>query len=141
MNMKIISDEKNVLLKRREVIASVDFTEAKTPSREILRKEAAKLLKAKEEMVLVNKVSIEYGTQTARVDVLVYDDEVSMKAIEEKYIIKKHAPKEQKKKEEAETTESSSKVAEAKSKAPDPEAEKKEEVKKETAEAPAEKKE
>ena len=89
MDIKILKDEKKPMLKRREVSGTLGYSN-KTPSRSDIIKEVAKVLKAKEEMIIVNQILPDYGTQTAKIRITVYDDKETMKALEGKGMLKKH---------------------------------------------------
>jgi ribosomal protein S24E len=102
MDIQITKDEKKPLLKKREVTGKIGY-EGKTPARLDIRKELAKKLGAKEELVLVKRAKPDYGSQSAHLEAEVYDDEVSLKAIEQNYMLERHGQGEKKeeKKEEA----------------------------------------
>ncbi|MBN2459588.1 30S ribosomal protein S24e [Candidatus Woesearchaeota archaeon] len=91
MDFKITKDEKKPLLKRREICARLGY-DARTPSRSDVRKELAKKLNAKEELLLIKKIFPHSGTQAADIEADIYDDEATMKAVELGHVIKKHFP-------------------------------------------------
>jgi small subunit ribosomal protein S24e len=91
MEIHITKDERKPLLKRREIIGRIGY-EGKTPSRMDVRKELAKKLGAKEELLLVQKIMPEFGNRAAKLEVHIYDDEATMKAVELSFNIKKHFP-------------------------------------------------
>ena len=95
MNIQIVNDEKKPLLRRREITAKLGY-ENKTPSRLDVRKELAKKLNAKEELVVVRMIKPFYGTSAADLEVVIYDDEKAMKEIEAKYMVNRHLPPEKK---------------------------------------------
>ncbi len=127
MNIQVLSDEKKPLFKRRELIARLGY-EDKTPSRLEIRKEMAKKLRVKEELVLVKRIKPAYGTPVAELEISIYDDEKSLKKQEAEYMVTRHLPKEKKEKVKEE------KKAEEKKEEKKPE-EKKEEKKGEKPEA------
>lgn len=101
MNIQITKDEKKPLLKRRELEGKLGY-EDKTPKRMDVRKELAKKLNVKEELVVVKRVKPDYGTQSAHMEFYVYDDEKAMKDIEHEYMmVRNGAAKKEEKKEEA----------------------------------------
>jgi ribosomal protein S24E len=101
MNIQITVDEKKPLLKRRELQGKLGY-EAKTPARLEIRKELAKKLGAKEELIIVKRVKPDYGTQSAHLEFYVYDDEKALKDLEHEYMLVRHgAAKKEEKKEEA----------------------------------------
>jgi len=112
-------------LSRKEIEAEVIFDKKATPSKENIKKELAKQLKAEEKLVVVKSIDGSYGSNQAKVTAYQYINEEDMKAIEPK-------PKEAKKE------------GEAPKKAPKPEAKKekaKPEAKKEKAKPEEKKKE
>ena len=92
MNIQIISDEKKPLLNRREVSAKIGF-DNKTPSRANIKKEIAKKLNVKEELVVVKMVNPDYGTTSAVLDIDVYDNDKTMKDVASDYLAKRGVPK------------------------------------------------
>lgn len=129
MNIQVITDEKNPLFKRREITLKLGY-EDKTPSRLEVRKEVAKNLGAKEELVVIKRVIPDYGTPAAKCEINVYDDEKSLKELETGYLVKRHLPKEKKEPKEAED-DKKEEVKEEKKEADKPEEKPKEEEKKE----------
>jgi len=95
MNIQIITDQKKPLLKRRELTGKIGY-EDKTPSRLDIRKELAKKLNAKEELVVVRRVKPLYGTQAASLEVNIYDDEKALKDMENNYMLVRHGAGEKK---------------------------------------------
>jgi|AntAceMinimDraft_17_1070374.scaffolds.fasta_scaffold213380_3 small subunit ribosomal protein S24e len=100
MNLKVIEKKENILLSRKEVIASINFDGA-TPKRKDVQKELAKELKAKENMTLIKQIDTEYGSSFAKVTANIYSDEAVMLKLERKNLIEKHLGHEPKKEEEA----------------------------------------
>jgi small subunit ribosomal protein S24e len=127
MEVKIISEKYNPLLKRREVIFQVKHEQTKgTPPRFEIRSKLADMLKTKLEQVYVKKVETKTGTMTALGEANAYDSAEQAMLIEPKFIIERNAPK--KKEEEAEKTEKPKEKAEKPEK-PVEKAEKAEETK------------
>jgi ribosomal protein S24E len=89
MNIQITKDEKKPLLKRRELEVKLGY-EAKTPKRLDIRKELAKKLNVKEELVIVKRVKPDYGAQSAHLEIYVYDDEKTLKDLEQEYMLVRH---------------------------------------------------
>lgn len=92
MNVQVLTDEKNALFKRRELTARLGY-DNKTPKRLEIRKELAKKLGAKEELIVVNRIKPDYGTPAARLEFNIYDDEKALKELEGEHVLKRHAPK------------------------------------------------
>ncbi|MEM3700344.1 MAG: 30S ribosomal protein S24e [Candidatus Bathyarchaeia archaeon] len=101
MDIKIISDKKNPLLKRREVEFQVEHTQmGSTPHRLEVRKALASALKANIDLVVIKKFETKTGTNTAIGMANVYDSAEQLKLIEPEYIIKRNFPAEKPKEEE-----------------------------------------
>ena len=71
MKVEIISDEKNPLLGRRE--AEFQLVESVTPSRHELKAELAKVLKAKEELIVIDVVDQKTGSNLTTGRVKIYE--------------------------------------------------------------------
>jgi len=95
MNIKITNDEKNPLFKRREIIAYLGH-DNKTPTRLEIKKELSKKLGVKEDLVVVKRVTPDFGTPAAKLEAIVYDDENTLKELESEYLDKRGVAKEKK---------------------------------------------
>jgi ribosomal protein S24E len=95
MNIQITKDEKKPLLKRRELTGKIGY-EAKTPARLEVRKELAKKLNVKEELVVVKRIKPDYGSQSAKLEADIYDDEKTLKDVEQNYMLVRHGAGEKK---------------------------------------------
>ena len=108
MKITVLSKKDNPLLKRKEVIFSVDHSkEGVTPSRLELRKKLAELLKAKMELVYVEEVKTKTGEPTSIGRLNAYESPERAELIERKHIILRNtppkAPEKQEKPEEKKT--------------------------------------
>jgi len=92
MEIKIVSEKENPLLKRKEILfqAEHDQTGSTPPLLEI-RKTVAEILKKDLDLIFIRKVSTKTGTQIANGIAHVYDSVDQAKFIEPKYIIKRNA--------------------------------------------------
>lgn len=72
MKMEIVKDKKNPAMKRDEHAISLEHTGKATPSRPEIMKDVAKLLKTKEELIIVDKIISNKGVQSSVVYVLSY---------------------------------------------------------------------
>jgi small subunit ribosomal protein S24e len=100
MEVKIISDKENPLLKRREVHFQVEHGQTgSTPPRLEVRKAVATALKKDADLVFVRKLETKTGTHTAVGTVNVYDSGDQARLIEPEYIIKRNVPPEKPKEE------------------------------------------
>jgi small subunit ribosomal protein S24e len=101
MEVKILSEKENPLLKRREVHFRVEHSQTgNTPPRLEVRKALATALKRDADLVFVKKIETKTGTRTAVGLANVYDSVEQAKLIEPKYIIKRNVPPEKPKEEE-----------------------------------------
>jgi len=105
MKIKIISDNYNPLLKRREIIFEVNHTQSGTPPRFEVRKALAQTVKADLERVYVKKFETRTGTMIAVGEANIYDTVEQAKLIEPEYIILRNQPKEKPEEEKGETGE------------------------------------
>ncbi len=102
MEVKIISDKPNPLLKRREVHFSVGHDKTgSTPSRLETRKAVANALKASSDLVFVKKYESKTGMHTAFGVVNLYETLEQAKLVEPEYIIKRNIPPEKPEEDEA----------------------------------------
>ena len=142
MDIKIITQKRNPLLKRKEVVFEVYHEKVKgTPSRLEIRAKLAELLKMKLEQVYVRKMETKTGTMIALGEANGYDTAEQAMLIEPKYVIERNTPK--KKAKEPEKPKKAEKIEEPKKpEKPAEEAEKAEESKvAEKAKQPKEKEE
>lgn len=95
MEIEIISDKENPLLKRREVHFRVNHEQmGSTPPRLEVRKAVANALKAKVDFVFVTKFKTETGKHIAVGLANVYDSVDQARLVEPEHIIKRNAPPE-----------------------------------------------
>lgn len=101
MDIKIISDKRNPLLKRREIQFQVEHVQTGgTPQRLDVRKAVANALKTDVNLVIIKKFETKTGTHAAIGIANVYDSIEQVKLIEPEYIIKRNVPAEKPKEEE-----------------------------------------
>jgi len=95
MDVKVVSEKKNPLLKRKEVHFQVEHNQTgSTPPRLETRKAVAKALKTDVDLVFVKKLETKTGTHTAVGLANVYDSVEQAKFVESEYIIKRNIPTE-----------------------------------------------
>lgn len=103
MEVKVISEKKNLLLKRREIQFHVDHNQnGSTPPRLEVKKALAAALKTDADLVFVKKVQTGTGTHVALGVANIYDSVEQAKLIEPEYILKRNAPPEKPKEEKKE---------------------------------------
>lgn len=98
MEFKVMQDNYNALLKRKEVLIEVDHEESGTPSRIELKKAVAAKYGTKPDNVYVVDVETKTGTQNAICELQVYDDPKVAANIVPKYIQVRDLPPEEQKK-------------------------------------------
>ncbi len=86
------------LMKRTLFSAKMVF-EGKTPSRLDIKKELAHALGAKPELLVVRKITTDYGSERAMLEGYFYEDETAMKTLENKHVLLRHLSTEEQKKE------------------------------------------
>lgn len=95
MEVKIVSEKENPLLKRREVHFQVKHDETgSTPPRLEVRKAVASALKAKSDLIFVKKLETKTGTQKAVGLANIYNSGEQARLIEPEYIIERNTPPE-----------------------------------------------
>lgn len=100
MEIKIISEKQNKLLKRREISFQVEHTQTGyTPPRLEIRKAVAAALKTDEGAVFVKRLETRTGTHLAMGVANVYDSIEQAKLIEPEYIFNRNVPAEKPKEE------------------------------------------
>jgi small subunit ribosomal protein S24e len=103
MEVKIVSEKENPLLKRREVYFQIQHDETgSTPSRLDVKKAVAAILKKDAELVFVKKFETKTGTRMAFGVANVYDSVEQARFIEPDYIKKRNSPPEEPKQKEKE---------------------------------------
>lgn len=94
MNIKILEEKDNAILKRKELLLEVDSLD-KTPSNEEVKKELAKKFNTKENLVAVKQINQIFGKRTCKVKANIYNDEKSLKEIEPQPKVKEEPKKEE----------------------------------------------
>ncbi len=90
MDINIIENKYNPLLNRHEVDFNVSF-EGPTPSRNDIRSKLAAMLNKPLELLIIQKVDNYFGKQEAKGYAKIYDDEQSMKKLENEYVLNRNA--------------------------------------------------
>lgn len=95
MEIKIISEKENPLLKRKEICFQIAHVQTgHTPPRMEARKMLASMLKKDQDLVFIRKIETKTGTQFAVGMANVYDTLEQAKLVEPEYIIKRNMPPE-----------------------------------------------
>ncbi|MFQ6064288.1 MAG: 30S ribosomal protein S24e [Candidatus Bathyarchaeia archaeon] len=94
MKIKVISQEQNPLLKRKEIVFEVEHKETgRTPSRLEVREGLASKLKKDAELVFVKRMETRTGTMTAVGEATAYDSVEQAKFVEREHIIARNTAK------------------------------------------------
>ncbi len=94
MEIKIISQKENPLLKRKEVKFRVEHTQGKTPVRLDIKRSIASELQISDKLIFVKKMRTLTGTSTTLGAANAYESIEQAKLIEPDYIIKRNIPSE-----------------------------------------------
>jgi len=93
LKIKIISEKFNPLLKRKEVEFELDHSEeGQTSSRLELKEKLVDMLKAKPDLVFVEKVETKTGTTMAQGEANIYESAEQAKLVEREHIIARNSP-------------------------------------------------
>jgi ribosomal protein S24E len=101
MDIKVVRDEQNKLLNRREVVFEIRHSGAATPSRKDIAAQLAAKLTADDKMIVVRPLDSEYGTPVIKGVANIYKNEKDMK-VETAYILKRNMKEEPKAEQPAE---------------------------------------
>ena len=98
MEFKIVSDVKNPVLGRRELMFEVDHPASGTPDRSSIRDNLAKKLKTAVDNVYIVSMKTKTGSQKTYCEVEVYDNADRAKQVVSKHIYTRNLPAEERKK-------------------------------------------
>jgi small subunit ribosomal protein S24e len=87
VEVRIVEEHANPLLKRHEYHFEVSHASAATPSRDAVRGELSKLLSAPKDRVVIERMGARYGTATSRGEALVYESAEAAKSISRSHIL------------------------------------------------------
>jgi small subunit ribosomal protein S24e len=122
MEVKITEEQRNILLKRKEILFEVEHSQTKgTPSRVEIRNKLAEMLKTQPELVYVKRVETKTGTMKARGEANAYETMEQAKLVEPEYIVARNIPSEKKEKAEEKKVEAPPKKPEKAEKIEKPE--------------------
>lgn len=94
MEIKILEDRANPLMKRHELRFEVAHATAATPSRDAVRGELSKLVRAPKDRVIIERMNARYGTAVTRGDAVIYDTAEGAKSIVREHILIRNGLKE-----------------------------------------------
>jgi len=94
VEIRILEQRSNPLLKRHEYVFEAAHAAAATPSRDAVRGELSKLVAVPKERVVIERMRARYGTATTRGDAFVYESVDAAKAIARAHILVRNGLKE-----------------------------------------------
>ena len=94
MDLKIVEERKNPLLKRTEYRFEMSHPTASTPKRDEVRQELAKLLKVPKERVIVERMHAKFGTPMSVGEAATYASKDAAMATEREHILIRNGLKE-----------------------------------------------
>ena len=94
MEITIVEDRPNPLLKRHEYRFEVAHATAATPSRDAVRSELSKLVHAPKDRVVIERMAARYGTAVTQGDAMVYETSDGAKSITREHILVRNGLKE-----------------------------------------------
>jgi len=94
VEVRVIEDKANPLMRRHELRFEVAHATAATPSRDAVRGELSKLVNAPKDRVIIERMHARYGTAVTRGDAMVYDTAEAAKAIVRSHILVRNGLKE-----------------------------------------------
>ncbi len=89
MEINIIKDWDNPLLDRKEITFNISHT-GETPSRDEIKNKLVAQLNSRHELVIVDKIRTEYGTQNTSGYAKIYSNVERANEIENKYVLKRN---------------------------------------------------
>jgi len=94
VEIKILEDRANPLMKRHELRFEVAHATAATPTRDAVRGELSKLVKAPKDRVIIERMNARYGTAVTRGDAMVYESADALKVTVRDHILVRNGLKE-----------------------------------------------
>ena len=91
MDIEITNEKENHLLDRKEITFNILHTDA-TPSRSVVKNKIVALLNSQYELVIIDKLATQYGTQNTIGYAKIYSDAKRAKEVENKYILERNKP-------------------------------------------------
>jgi small subunit ribosomal protein S24e len=94
MEISILEEKANPLMKRRELSFEIAHPTAATPKRDEVRGELAKVVKAPKDRVVIERMGARYGTATTRGHAMIYESADAAKSIAREHILVRNGLKE-----------------------------------------------
>ncbi|MFQ6120083.1 MAG: 30S ribosomal protein S24e [Methanosarcinales archaeon] len=102
MEIEIIEEKTNPLLNRQEITFKIEHKDA-TPSRNYVKKKLVALLNSKPELVIIEKLSSQFGKKETLGYAKIYESRKRAEQIEREYILKRNTLSEKPEEELAES--------------------------------------
>lgn len=90
MEIKIVSEAENSLLKRKEYMAMISHLAESTPTRQVVRDKLAATVNADKDKTLVIKIKSVFGAGKSKVQFRVYEKTEQLKIIELPHLLKRN---------------------------------------------------
>ncbi|MFZ0891558.1 MAG: hypothetical protein WB778_07915 [Thermoplasmata archaeon] len=119
MEIKILDERPNPLLKRTDYRFEVDHATAATPSRDVIRSEFAKIVKAPKDRIIIERMNARYGTAKSLGEAALYESVDAAKAVVREHILVRNGLKEKTVKGPTPSAESAPEKPPAKAEAPE----------------------
>jgi small subunit ribosomal protein S24e len=94
LEVKILEERPNPLLKRVEYRFEVDHATAATPTRDAVRTEVAKAVKVPKDRVIIERMRANFGVARSRGDAVAYQSVDALKAVVRDHILVRNGLKE-----------------------------------------------
>jgi small subunit ribosomal protein S24e len=94
VEIKVLEERQNPLLKRREFLFEISHATAATPKRDEVRSEFAKVARAPKDRVIIERMHARFGTATTRGEAMVYETPDAVKAVVREHILVRNGLKE-----------------------------------------------
>ncbi|MDI9616472.1 30S ribosomal protein S24e [Methanothrix sp.] len=96
MDIEILSERENPLLKRREIVLKVIHGEGSTPTRRSVLERLAAIKDSKPGLVVIRKMNSLFGKRESIAHARIYESEERMRQVENPHIVKRNVLSEQK---------------------------------------------
>lgn len=93
MDIEIIKERDNLLLNRKEMTLNISHNSGATPSRDDVKKRLVAELNSQYDLVVVDRLTTEFGAQKTTVYAKVYSDVNRVNQVENKHIIERNKAK------------------------------------------------
>ncbi len=92
MNIEILNERENPLLKRRELVLKIVHEEGPTPTRKSVVELLAAIKNSKPGLVVIRKMNSLFGKRESIAYARIYETEERMKQVENPHIVKRNIP-------------------------------------------------